>query len=57
MKLAAQLFWVSLGILLVVWGLRGFGVVTLFPGGVIWLLLLVTIGLGVFTLIQRTRRW
>ncbi|MEO1210439.1 MAG: hypothetical protein AAFX78_12930 [Cyanobacteria bacterium J06638_20] len=57
MKTEARLFWVSLGILAVVWGLRGFGLLTFFPGGVIWILLLVTIGLGVFALIQGTRRW
>ncbi|MEO1146168.1 MAG: hypothetical protein AAFY26_11290 [Cyanobacteria bacterium J06638_22] len=57
MKIEARLFWVSLGILAVVWGLRGFGLLTFFPGGVIWILLLVTIGLGVFALIQGTRRW
>lgn len=57
MKLETRLFLVSLAILVVVWGLRGFGLLTFFPGGVLWLLLLVTVGLGVFALIQGTRRW
>ncbi|MBE9102224.1 hypothetical protein [Vacuolonema iberomarrocanum] len=57
MKIEARLFWVSLAILAVIWGLRGFGLLTFFPGGVIWIVLLITIGLGVFALIQGTRRW
>jgi hypothetical protein len=39
-----------------VWVLRGFGILTFIPGGLIWLLLLASIGTGVFDGVQGTRR-
>ncbi|NJO41584.1 MAG: DUF4175 domain-containing protein [Cyanobacteria bacterium CRU_2_1] len=40
----------------IVWALRGFGLFTFFPGIVIWVLILLTIGAGVYSGIQGTRR-
>ncbi|NJL35683.1 MAG: hypothetical protein HC833_14120 [Leptolyngbyaceae cyanobacterium RM1_406_9] len=45
-----------LGITLVVWVLRGVGLLTFLPGLVIWLLILLSVGAGVFDFIQRTKR-
>ncbi len=44
------------GITLVFWVLRGFGLFTFLPGLVLWILILLSIGSGVFAAIQRTRR-
>jgi len=57
MRLETALFLTSLGFLIVVWALRGFGLLTFIPGLVIWLLLLTTIGSGIVDVVQRTRRW
>lgn len=57
MRLETILFLSSLGVLIAVWALRGFGVLTFVPGLVIWLLLFTTIGSGIVNVVQRTRRW
>ncbi len=55
-ELRNTLFWVALSVALTVWILRGLGILTFIPGGMIWLLLFITIGMGVFNMIQNTRR-
>ncbi|MEO0407053.1 MAG: hypothetical protein AAF289_06860 [Cyanobacteria bacterium P01_A01_bin.135] len=50
-------FLVCLGLTLLVWVGRGLGVLTFIPGGLLWLLLLLTVGSAVMDIIQRTRRW
>jgi hypothetical protein len=50
------IFLTILFITVLVWVLRGLGILTFLPGIVIWLLLLLTIGSGVFSGIQGTRR-
>ncbi|WP_250122408.1 hypothetical protein [Chroococcidiopsis sp. CCMEE 29] len=50
-----QIFAIVLGITLVVWLLRGIGILTFIPGGIIWLLILMAIAIGIFGLLQR--RW
>ncbi|MBD1912892.1 MULTISPECIES: hypothetical protein [unclassified Leptolyngbya] len=57
MRLETTLFLASLGILIAVWALRGFGILTFVPGLVIWLLMFTTIGSGIVDIVQRTRRW
>jgi hypothetical protein len=49
-------FLTILFITVLVWILRGLGLLTFLPGLVIWVLLLLTIGAGVFSGIQGTRR-
>ena len=49
----ARLFGIILGITVITWLLRGFGILTFIPGGVIWLLLFVSIGTGVISTLQR----
>jgi hypothetical protein len=49
-------FLTFLFITVLVWILRGLGLLTFLPGLVIWVLLLLTIGAGVFSGIQGTRR-
>ncbi|MDB9374850.1 hypothetical protein [Nodularia sphaerocarpa] len=49
-----QIFGVLLGIGLAVWVLRGFGILTFIPGGVIGLLLLGAIAIGIISYVQRT---
>lgn len=55
-KPTAQLFLITLAITAVVWILRGFGLLTFLPGGIIWLLILLSIGTGVVNGLMGTRR-
>lgn len=50
-----QILGILLGMGIALWILRGLGIVTFLPGGVIWLLLLGAIALGIFSYFQR--RW
>ncbi|MFN6563283.1 MAG: hypothetical protein RMY28_026300 [Nostoc sp. ChiSLP01] len=49
-----QIFGILLGVSLAVWILRGFGILTFIPGGIIWLLLLGAIAIGIISYAQRT---
>lgn len=49
-----QAFGMLLGITIAVWILRGFGILSSMPGGVIWLLLLAAIANGIFIHVQKT---
>jgi hypothetical protein len=53
----AYIFAISLAVTVFVYVLRGFGVLTFIPGGVLWLLILLTIGTGIVYGIQKTRRY
>jgi len=55
LSLPSQIFLALLGITLLVWILRGFTILSFLPGIVLWLLLLLTIGAGVITSLQRMR--
>ncbi|WP_016952931.1 hypothetical protein [Anabaena sp. PCC 7108] len=48
-----QIFGILLGMGIAIWILRGFGILTFIPGGVIWLLLLGAIAVGIFSYLQR----
>ncbi|WP_375513768.1 hypothetical protein [uncultured Nostoc sp.] len=49
-----QIFGILLGISVAVWVLRGFGILTFIPGGIIWLLLLGAIAIAIISYVQRT---
>ncbi|MCX7593394.1 MAG: hypothetical protein N2235_06485 [Fischerella sp.] len=49
-----QVFGIFLGITVAVWVLRGLGILTFIPGGVILLLFLATIAVGILGHLQRT---
>lgn len=51
-----QLFLLTLAITIAVWVLRGLGILTFLPGGLIWLLILLSIGTGVVNGLMGTRR-
>jgi hypothetical protein len=53
---ATQLFLLSLAATIIIWVLRGLGLLTFLPGGVIWLLILLSIGTGVVNGLLGTRR-
>lgn len=57
MKLSTTIFFLLLGITLTFWLLRGFGLLTFLPGGVVWVLIFLTVGSGVVDVVQKTRRW
>ncbi|MEH1831338.1 MAG: hypothetical protein V7L29_04480 [Nostoc sp.] len=50
-----QIFGILLGISVAIWVLRGFGILTFIPGGIIWLLLLGAIAIAIISYAQR--RW
>ncbi|MBN3951470.1 MAG: hypothetical protein V7K14_21020 [Nostoc sp.] len=50
-----QIFGILLGISVAIWVLRGFGILTFIPGGIIWLLLLGAIAIAIISYVQR--RW
>ncbi len=53
----AYIFAISLAVTVFVYVLRGLGILTFIPGGVLWLLILLTIGTGIVYGIQKTRRY
>jgi hypothetical protein len=56
MKSTTQLFLFTLAFTIAIWVLRGLGLLTFLPGGVIWLLILLSIGTGVVNGLMGTRR-
>lgn len=56
LKPTTQLFLLTLAITIAVWVLRGLGILTFLPGGLIWLLILLSIGTGVVNGLMGTRR-
>jgi len=50
-------FLVTLGLTLFVWILRGVGILTFMPGGVLWVLLLLSASFAIVASWQSSRRW
>ncbi|MDB9496311.1 hypothetical protein PN441_05910 [Spirulina major CS-329] len=55
--IASTLFFTVLGITVVTYLLRGLSLFSFLPGGILWILLLLSIGTGVFYGIEKTRRF
>ncbi|TAG88622.1 MAG: hypothetical protein EAZ09_25135 [Oscillatoriales cyanobacterium] len=53
MRLSTGIFWAILGITLLVWILRGVGLLTFIPGAVIWILVLLSFVAGILSTILR----
>ncbi|OLT63748.1 hypothetical protein [Moorea producens] len=53
----AYFFGALLAITVMVYLLRGFGILTFLPGGILWLLILLSIGTGLVYGVQKTRRY
>ncbi|AFY35318.1 hypothetical protein [Calothrix sp. PCC 7507] len=49
-----QVFGILLGMGIAVWLLRGFGLLTFIPGGIIWILLLGAIAIAILSYVQKT---
>ncbi|MBI4785192.1 MAG: hypothetical protein HY785_28380 [Oscillatoriophycideae cyanobacterium NC_groundwater_1537_Pr4_S-0.65um_50_18] len=49
-------FLALLAVTAALWVLRGLGLLTFLPGGLLWLLILLTIGAGVVSGLQWTKR-
>lgn len=54
-NLALRLLIILLPSAIAIWVLRGLGILTFIPGGIIWVMLLVAIAAGIFSRFQR--RW
>lgn len=57
MKPSTTIFFLLLGVTITFWVLRGVGLLTFLPGGVIWVLIFLTVGAGIIDVVQKTRRW
>jgi len=55
LSLPSRIFLALLLVTLLVWVLRGLTVLSFIPGIVLWVLILLTIGSGVITSLQRIR--
>ncbi|MEG3840444.1 hypothetical protein [Microcoleus sp. herbarium14] len=53
MRLSTRIFWSILGITLLVWILRGVGLLTFIPGSVIWILVLLSFVAGILSTLLR----
>ncbi|HEY9298844.1 MAG TPA: hypothetical protein VIQ31_21305 [Phormidium sp.] len=49
-----SIFSLIVGITLVVWVLRGMGILTFIPGGIIWVLILFCLIAGILSYLQET---
>ncbi len=58
-QILAYVFAATLGLTIVVYVLRGFGIpgFTALPGGLIWILILLSIATGLVYGVQKTRRY
>jgi hypothetical protein len=54
---SAYAFSISFSLFIVVYLLRGFGIFTFLPGGLIWMLLLIAISAGLWYGVEKTRRY
>ena len=52
-KITLRIFGILLGSTILIWLLRGFGILTFIPGGLILILLVLAIAVGIFSLLQR----
>jgi hypothetical protein len=50
-------FGMVVGLTVLVWLLRGLRVLTFIPGGVIWILILLSVSLAVVGGLQSSKRW
>ncbi|MBE7382566.1 MAG: hypothetical protein F6J95_014280 [Leptolyngbya sp. SIO1E4] len=55
LSVPTQVFLGIFALTLIVWILRGLAILSFLPGIVLWILLLLTIGSGVLTSLQRIR--
>ncbi|MEQ8756812.1 hypothetical protein [Coleofasciculus sp. G1-WW12-02] len=53
----AYIFSISVAVTFVVYILRGFGILSFIPGGILWLLILLSIATGVIYGVQKTKRY
>ena len=53
----AYAFAITVAVTFVVYLLRGFGILTFIPGGIIWILILLSIATGLVYGVQKTRRY
>ena len=56
-NLISAIFAGVLGLTVAVYVLRGFGILTFLPGGVIWMLILLSIATGILFGIEKTKRY
>ncbi|MBZ8179919.1 MAG: hypothetical protein SAL07_01880 [Oscillatoria sp. PMC 1051.18] len=56
-ELIAYVFWTVLTITILVYILRGFGVLTFIPGGIIYFLILLSLITGIWFGVEKTKRF
>jgi len=50
---ASQFFFIFTGMTILVWVLRGLGILTFIPGGIIWILISLSVITGIWSRLQR----
>ncbi|MEC4804417.1 MAG: hypothetical protein SAJ12_12525 [Jaaginema sp. PMC 1079.18] len=55
--IATYLFFMILGLTLLVYLLRGFGLLGFIPGGIVWILIVLSIAAGIYYGIEKTSRF
>lgn len=50
---ASQIFFILAGITILIWVLRGLGILTFIPGGILWILILLSVITGIWSRLQR----
>jgi len=53
----AYMFSISVAVTIVVYIFRGLGILSFMPGGILWLLILLSIATGVIYCVQKTKRY
>jgi len=53
----AYMFSISVAVTIVVYIFRGLGILSFMPGGILWLLILLSIATGVIYGVQKTKRY
>ncbi|MDB9312815.1 hypothetical protein PN462_06855 [Spirulina sp. CS-785/01] len=56
-QLSTYLFFTILAVTILVYLLRGLAILSFLPGGVIWILILLSIGTGIFYIVEKSRRF
>lgn len=57
LSILAYLFSMLLGVTIIIYVLRGFGVLSFIPGGIIWILMLLSLISGLLYLTEKMRRF
>ncbi|MBP0017690.1 MAG: hypothetical protein J7647_09040 [Cyanobacteria bacterium SBLK] len=53
----SNLFYLAVGLAILIYLLRGLGILSFIPGGIIWFLILLAIATGILFFVEKSRRF